>query len=128
MKNIALPMLFSVALSAASVSAAAQQPPHASLPAGVAQQGTFASEQLQKDVTPSAFGILRADGCADLTGIEPYVRVMPVGAMGARHWVETWVFQCSNGSDEIDISFQETPDGGADYSVSSKSRPTLTKP
>lgn len=106
-------------------SAGAQTPQAAPTPVGVAQKGTFASEQLQNDVSSAAFGILHADGCRQLTGIEPYVRDMPVGEMGARHWTETWVFQCTNGSDEIDLRFQETPDGGADYSVSSHSRPDL---
>ncbi|MCW4455679.1 hypothetical protein OK348_12875 [Flavobacterium sp. MXW15] len=118
-------MLLAAVLSTVAFPASAQSPQGKPVPEGVAQEGTFASEQLQSDVMPSAFAFLKNDGCQELIAIFPYVRDMPVGQMGARHWSETWVFQCTNGTDEIDITFQETSDGGANYSLSSLTRSTL---
>ncbi|MGE8286707.1 MAG: hypothetical protein ACN6RG_02030 [Stenotrophomonas sp.] len=116
-------------LLAAPFAAQAAPPAATTAPAGTVQQGTFASEQLQKDVLQHMYVLLRNDGCQELLNVVPFLRAQPEGEMGSRNWSETWVFECSNGRDEIDARFQETPhDGGADYSVSSATRHTFGTP
>lgn len=110
----------STAASAASASAP--------VPEDAVQKGTYTSEQLQKDLMPFVYGQLQADGCLRLDSVTPYVTQSPVGELGSRHWVETWVFACPNGADVFDFRLQETADGGADYNIKKRGEASTLKP
>ena len=113
-------MLSALLCACVACAASAQQPaaaPAPVAPKGAVQQGTFASELLQHD-TWTGVQAAAAKDCSQPQGITPFVMRAPAGPDHARSWDEVWVLQCAGGASlEVPVHFQETADGGADYSI-----------
>lgn len=88
-----------------------------SLPPGVLQKGTLANPQLIRDTMAGVAGKAATLGCMKIDSWVPYVLALPHGAPGSRVWRERWIVNCSGRTYPIDIRFNESGMGAADYTI-----------
>jgi len=88
-----------------------------SLPSGVLQKGSLANQQLIRDTMLGVVGKAATLGCKKIDSYEPYVVAMPQGMPGSRVWRERWLVNCSGKTYPIDIRFNESGMGAADYII-----------
>ena len=87
------------------------------LPPGVLQKGTLANQQLIRDTMAGVAGKAATLGCMKIDSWVPYVLALPQGAPGSRVWRERWIVDCSGTTYPIDIRFNESGMGAADYTI-----------
>lgn len=89
----------------------------ASLPEGTIQKGSLANQQLIQDTMLGVVGKAATLGCKHVDSYVPYVVALPTGAPGSRVWRERWVVTCARKTYPIEIRFNESGVGAADYSI-----------
>ena len=87
------------------------------LPPGALQQGTLANQQLIRDTMAGVAGKAATLGCLKIDSWVPYVLALPQGTPGSRVWRERWIVNCSGRTYPIDIRFNESGMGAADYTI-----------
>ncbi|HEY2344671.1 MAG TPA: hypothetical protein VGH80_02175 [Xanthomonadaceae bacterium] len=94
------------------------------LPSGTLQKGSLANAQLIQDTMMGVVSKAATLGCRKFDSYKPYVVALPEGTPGSRVWREKWIVLCQGQEYPIDIRFNESGMGAADYQISSgASRP-----
>ena len=88
-----------------------------SLPAGTVQEGSLANQQLIQDAMLGVAGKAATLGCKQIDSYIPYVVALPSGTPGSRVWRERWLVTCAGQAYPIEIRFNESGMGAADYSI-----------
>jgi hypothetical protein len=87
-------------------------------PSGTLQKGSLANQQLIRDALVGVNAKAGALGCTKkIDSFQPYVLAMPHGSPGSRVWWERWVIVCGEQTYPIDIRFNESGLGAADYTI-----------
>jgi len=88
-----------------------------SAPSGTLQKGSLANQQLIRDALLGVHAKAGTLGCQKIDSYQPYVLAMPQGSPGSRVWWERWVVVCGVQTYPIDIRFNESGPGAADYTI-----------
>jgi hypothetical protein len=87
------------------------------LPPGTIQEGSLANQQLIRDTMLGVAGKAATLGCQSIDSYKPYVVAMPEGSPGSQVWREKWIVTCQGNHYSIDIRFNESGSGAADYQI-----------
>ena len=110
--------ILSLLLVVGSLVGCASNTVNTSAPSGTLQKGSLANRQLIRDALLGVNAKAGALGCTKrIDSFQPYVLVMPQGSPGSRVWWERWVVVCGVQTYPIDIRFNESGPGAADYTI-----------
>ena len=84
---------------------------------GGLQKGSLANQQLIRDALVGVHAKAGALGCSKVDAYQPYVLAEPQGTPGQQVWRERWVVSCQRHKYPIDIRFNESGAGAADWTI-----------